>query len=78
MMQQCLIYQPGPTHAYDPVGLALPPLTRFWPLIVKPGTHVPSSTWVEPNKIHMGYWLKWAPTSYPPKLVISSVYHLTL
>ena len=26
MMQQCLTYQPGSTHAYETVGLALPPL----------------------------------------------------
>ena len=28
-MQQRLTYQPGSTHAYEPVGLALPPLTRL-------------------------------------------------
>ena len=28
-MQQRLTYQPRSTHAYEPVGLALPPLTRF-------------------------------------------------
>ena len=60
---------PGPLTHMKPVGLALPPLTRL-PLTVKPSMRVPSSTWVEPTKICMGYWLKWAPTSYPPKLVI--------
>ena len=28
-MQQRLTYQPGSTHAYEPIGLALSPLTRF-------------------------------------------------
>ena len=67
---------PGPLTHMKPVGLALPPLTRL-PLTVKPSMRVPSSTWVEPTKIRMGYWLKWAPTSYPPKLV-TSISHLTL
>ena len=49
----------------------------FWPLIVKPSMRVPSSTWVEPTKIRLGYWSKWVPTSYPPKLV-TSISHLTL
>ena len=49
----------------------------FWPLTVKPSMRVPSSTWVEPTKIRLGYWSKWAPISYPPKLV-TSISHLTL
>ena len=78
-MQQRLTYQPGSTHAYETRWTCVATASPVWPLIVKPSTRVPSLTWVEPNKIHMGYWLKWAPTSYPPKLVpFSSASHLTL
>ena len=73
-MQQRLIYQPGPTHAYETRWTCVATANPFWPLTVKPNMRVPSSTWVEPTKIRLGYWLKWAPTSYPPKLVTYLVY----
>ena len=76
-MQQRLTYQPGSTHAYETRWTCVATANPFWPLIVKPSMRVPSSTWVEPTKIRLGYWLKWAPTSYPPKLV-TSISHLTL
>ena len=77
-MQQRLTYQPGSTYAYETRWTCIATATPFWPPIVKPSMCVPSSTWVEPTKIRLGYWLKWAPTSYPPKLVPTSISHLTL
>ena len=77
-MQKRLTYQPGSTHAYETRWTCVATANPFWPLTVKPNMRVPSSTWVEPTKIRLGYWLKWPPISYPPKLVTTSISHLTL
>ena len=68
---QRLTYQPGSTHAYEPVGLALPPLTRF--ASYSQAQYVcPVLDLGQAHKDTYGLLVETGPplldTSYPPKL----------
>ena len=71
MMQQRLTYQPGSTHAYEPIGLALPPLTRFGLLQSSPVRVSRPRLGSSPQRYLMGYGFEKGPmhdTSFPPML----------
>ena len=53
-----------------PVGLVLPPLTRFWPLIVKPNMRVPSLDMGRAHKDTFGVLVEMGPYKLLLKLVV--------
>ena len=60
-MQQRLTYQLGHTHAHDPVGLALPPLTRFDLLQSNPVSVSRPRLGSSSQRYLMGYWFEKGP-----------------
>ena len=77
-MQQRLIYQPGPTHAYETRWTCVATANPFWPLIVKPNMRVPSLDMGRAHKDTFGILVEMGPHKLLLKLVIlSSASHLT-
>ena len=64
-MQQRLIYQPGPTHAYEARWTCVATTNPFWPLIIKPNMRVPSLDMGRAHKDTFGILVEMGPHKLP-------------
>ena len=69
-MQQRLIYQPGPTHAYETRWTCVATANPFWPLIVKSNMRVPSPDQSRAHKDTFGILVEMGPHKLLLKLVV--------